>query len=116
MRTNRILKRPWSKPKEEHSGTITNKMSTRKRSNDLYHTWRWTKESKAYRDVHPLCAECERAGKIAASEVVDHIIPSEVCEDFWDQENWQPLCRECNRHKGRTHDKKVIKRMKKLND
>lgn len=83
----------------------------RKRSDDLYHTWRWTKESRAFRFSNPLCAECERSGIIKASEVVDHIIPYPVCKDFWDQSNWQALCTRCNADKG-NRDKKIINKYK----
>ena len=66
-----------------------------------YHTHRWTKLSRAFRRQHPLCAECQRKGRIAEAEVTDHIIPPWVeGVDFWDASNWQPLCRRCNLAKG----------------
>ena len=34
----------------------------RERSADPYHTYRWTRLSKAFRAEHPLCAECQRQG------------------------------------------------------
>ena len=40
-----------------------------------YHTHRWTRLSRAFRRQHPLCAECQRKGRIAEAEVTDHIIP-----------------------------------------
>lgn len=79
----------------------------RERSNDKYHTYRWTKESKAFRETHPLCAMCLKKGLYVASEVVDHIIPVAICDDFWDQNNWQALCSKCNADKG-NKDKKII--------
>ena len=66
-----------------------------------YHTHRWTRLSRAFRRQHPLCAECQRKGRIAEAEVTDHIIPPWVeGVDFWDASNWQPLCRRCNLAKG----------------
>lgn len=66
-----------------------------------YHTHRWTRLSRAFRTQHPLCAECQRKGRIAEAEVTDHIIPPWVeGVDFWDASNWQPLCRRCNLAKG----------------
>lgn len=103
----RQLPRPWL-PKKEAREKEPAKMKTRKRSDDLYHTHRWTRASRVFREANPLCALCLTRDKYTPTEVVDHIIPSEVCEDFWDKENWQPLCRKCNNHKGRTTDKKII--------
>ena len=49
-----------------------------------YHTHRWTRLSRAFRRQHPLCAECQRKGRIAEAEVTDHIIPPWVeGVDFW---------------------------------
>ena len=78
-------------------------------SRDEYHTWRWTKESKKFRDAHPYCAICWEKGKVVKSEVVDHIIPVAVCTDFWDQSNWQTLCRRCNMIKGNRDKRKIQK-------
>ena len=74
-----------------------------------YSTNRWKKASKAFRDAHPICELCRRRGIITLAEVVDHIIPVEVCSDFWDQNNWQSLCRRCNNIKG-NKDKKLIQK------
>lgn len=84
-------------------------MGNRPRSRDEYHTWRWTKLSRAFREAHPLCEECRRRGVITPAEVVDHIVPVEVCADFWDQSNWQSLCQKCNNEKG-NRDKRLIQK------
>lgn len=78
----------------------------RSRSDDRYHSWRWTKESRAFRESHPLCEECLKKGLYVPSEVVDHIIPIAI-HDFWDESNWQALCSKCNAAKG-NRDKKII--------
>lgn len=83
----------------------------RPNSSPEYHTWRWTKESRAFRETNPLCEECKRNGYIVESEVVDHIIPFPVCKDFFDQTNWQALCKKCNITKG-NRDKKLIQNYK----
>lgn len=80
----------------------------RVRSIPEYHTSRWTRESKAFRMANPVCAMCEAEGILTPSEVTDHIIPVAVCDDFWDRDNWQALCRKCNHLKGQT-DKKIIR-------
>ena len=79
----------------------------RERSDDLYHTFRWTRLSRAFRQSHPLCAECARNGRLKAAEVVDHIVPFPVCRDFFDESNLQSLCADCNIAKG-NRDKVVI--------
>lgn len=79
----------------------------RERSDDLYHTFRWTRLSRAFRQSHPLCAECARNGRLKAAEVVDHITPFPVCRDFFDESNLQSLCSNCNIAKG-NRDKAVI--------
>lgn len=62
---------------------------------------RWNKARKVYLADHPLCAECLRCGKYTAATVVDHIIPHRGNNElFWDESNWQSLCKRC-------HDKKT---------
>ena len=86
----------------------------RKRSADLYHTTRWTKLSRRYRMAHPLCAECQRNGRIEPATCVDHIVPWPVCgeQGFFDESNLQPLCNKCNHDKGQ-RDKKLIEQWKR---
>lgn len=81
----------------------------RERSDNLYHTSRWTRLSKEWRRSHPLCAECQRKGIIKAADVADHIIPWPVCgnDGFYDRNNLQSLCEACNHEKGQ-RDKAVI--------
>ena len=95
--------RPWlsSRCREEN-----NKMQLRPRSDNLYHTARWTKESKAFREENPLCATCLKEGIIHAAEAVDHVVPYPLC-DFWDKTNWAPICRKHNIQKG-NRDKKLL--------
>ena len=83
----------------------------RERSADPYHTSRWTRLSRAWRMMHPLCEECKRRGIIKAGEVTDHIIPWPVCQDFYDENNLQTLCKDCNHAKGQK-DKKLIQSYK----
>lgn len=79
----------------------------RVRSDDLYHSFRWTRLSRAFRQSHPLCAECARNGRLKAAEVVDHVVPFPVCRDFFDEGNLQSLCSDCNIAKG-NRDKVII--------
>ena len=50
----------------------------------------------AYLRAHPLCASCQRE---PASEL-DHVAPHRGDAGlFWDQRNWQGLCRRCHARK-----------------
>lgn len=69
----------------------------------LYNTSRWRKLRKQFLHEHPLCVECKGEGIISPSEVVDHVKPHEGDERlFWDESNWQALCKCC-------HDKKTAR-------
>lgn len=62
------------------------------------YTSRWQRISKQYLRQHPLCTRCGRP-----AQVVDHIVPHRGREQlFWDERNWQALCKAC-------HDKKTGK-------
>ena len=73
--------------------------------NKLYNTARWRRESKAYKAANPLCVECMRVGRVTAVAVTDHTIPHKGNEQlFWDQSNWQSLCKQCHDRKTATED------------
>lgn len=66
---------------------------------------RWRREAKRFLQVHPLCEECLKAGRAVPATVVDHIVPYRGDQKlFWDQTNWQALCKKCHDHKTRTKD------------
>lgn len=61
------------------------------------YTARWRKARALFLYARPLCLYCERMGKIVGATVVDHIIPHKGdYKLFWDQHNWQPLCKRCH--------------------
>ena len=63
----------------------------------LYTTPRWRKARRFFLSRHPLCAACEADGKLETATVVDHIRPHRGdMELFWDEGNWQPLCKRCH--------------------
>ena len=78
-------------------------------SDARYHSPRWTKLSKRWRDNHPLCERCRKRGVIRAATCVDHIVPVPMCDDFYDERNLQSLCDECNMLKG-IEDRKLIQK------
>lgn len=65
----------------------------RKASQKLYNTRQWKEARLRWLVEHPLCAECEREGKVTAGVVVDHVDPhkGDVVK-FWNRANWQTLC------------------------
>ena len=60
---------------------------------------RWRKARLSFLRDNPICNDC----RDELATVVDHIIPHKGNLDlFWDQENWQPLCKRC-------HDRKTVR-------
>ena len=58
---------------------------------------RWERARARFLARHPLCTFCEAMGYIVAATVVDHIIPHKGDMTlFWDESNWQPLCKLCH--------------------
>ncbi|MBR4538614.1 MAG: HNH endonuclease [Clostridia bacterium] len=86
------------------------KKTSREQPGAPYHTWRWTKLSRAIRVEQPLCAECKRRGIIRPATCVDHIEPWPICgeQGFFDRRNLQPLCDDCNNQKGLRDKAKII--------
>lgn len=61
---------------------------------------KWRAARKRYLRRYPLCTECQRNGKLIPATVVDHILPHRGDETlFWDESNWQALCKPCHDHK-----------------
>ena len=65
----------------------------------------WQKASKRFLQAHPFCVICEREGRFTKAMVVDHTIPHRGDRElFWNQENWQPLCKHHHDVKTRNED------------
>ena len=47
----------------------------------------------AYLQRNPLCVMCLKQHVYSEATVVDHIVPASLGGAFWDEGNWQPLCR-----------------------
>lgn len=72
---------------------------------------RWQKARATFLQRHPLCAECERVGRVTAASVVDHVVPHKGDQRlFWDTSNWQPLCTTCHGRKTATQDSGFARR------
>jgi len=64
---------------------------------------RWRRARAMFLRRNPLCVECQKEGKLTPATIVDHIIPHKGNHDlFWDESNWQALCKRC-------HDRKTAK-------
>lgn len=70
------------------------------------YTYRWNKYSRWFRRQNPLCAICEREGRVAPSEHVDHIKPVNGPDDpnFWEPGNHWALCHSCHSRKTAKED------------
>lgn len=57
---------------------------------------RWQDARKVFLREHPFCAICGKP-LAGADAIVDHIKPHKGDLDlFWDQSNWQALCKQCH--------------------
>ena len=74
----------------------------RKSARDRGYTNQWDIASKHWREVNPLCAECDRQGRLTPANVVDHVRPHKGNQEwFWDQSNWESTCTHCHNVKTR---------------
>lgn len=65
----------------------------RAKSQALYQTPRWKAARLRFLAANPLCAECQRQGRVTPAFVVDHRVPHLGNEEaFWNESNWEPLC------------------------
>ena len=69
----------------------------------------WRRVSKQYLAAHPLCVRCLSRGVYTKATVVDHIRPHRGDPSlFWDQSNWQPLCKQCHDRKTGREDRNCV--------
>lgn len=81
-------------------------MSDRESASKRGYNSRWQKARVRYLHSHPLCVECKKAGKLTKATVVDHVIPHRGDQQlFWDESNWQPLCKHHHDVKTMTEDR-----------
>ncbi len=69
------------------------------------YTSRWQKARAGWLRSHPLCVHCQAEGRVRAANEVDHIVPHKGDSTlFWDNTNWQSLCKPCHSLKTSTED------------
>jgi 5-methylcytosine-specific restriction protein A len=67
---------------------------------------RWRTARSRFLKVNPLCVRCKEMGKLTKANVVDHIKPHRGDKIlFWDESNWQSLCKSCHDTKTMTDDR-----------
>lgn len=60
----------------------------------LYNTSRWRKLRKEFLAEHQFCEECKKIGVYSPAVIVDHVKAHKGNERlFWDESNWQGLCK-----------------------
>lgn len=68
---------------------------------------KWQKKKSSYLRRHPLCCACLQQGVYTKATVVDHIIPHRGDKFlFWDESNWQSMCKPCHDKKTGNYDSK----------
>ena len=91
---------------EQHQDRIRKKDRERGTAHQRGYNAEWEKKRTQFLDENPLCADHFKRKLIEAATVVDHIIPHKGDQTlFWDQTNWQPLCKQCHDRKTATEDK-----------
>jgi len=85
----------------------------RRSASQAGYTRRWNRASTAFRARFPLCgmrpnnlapvmSECFNDARVTAAALTDHIAPHRGDDAlFWDEHNWQSLCRRCHQRKTR---------------
>lgn len=66
----------------------------------------WRRFREWYIANHPLCAECERQGKLVPGVIVDHVVELKDGGAPFDENNAQSLCRACHAYKTETERRK----------
>jgi 5-methylcytosine-specific restriction protein A len=66
---------------------------------------RWRKRRLSFLKEHPLCVACLKEDRTTPASVVDHIHPHKgETTLFWDESNWQALCKPCHDRKTALQD------------
>jgi 5-methylcytosine-specific restriction protein A len=84
-------KRSWIPKREKRYGQTDN--------SSFYQSKQWRATRKWYIQHNPLCEQCEREGRIASGNCVDHIKPISKGGHNLHESNLQTLCNKCHAKK-----------------
>ena len=88
---------------ENHKESYKKERAT---ANERGYDNRWRIKRERFLKVNPLCVRCIDKGTLVKATVVDHIKPHRGdTELFWDENNWQALCKRCHDKKTMTQDR-----------
>lgn len=91
---------------EDHQDKIRTKDRHRGTAHERGYDAQWDKARLEFLDEHPLCVDHKKRGYIEVATVVDHIVPHKGDKKlFWDQNNWQSLCKSCHDRKTQSEDR-----------
>lgn len=78
---------------------------SRQKIRKLYQSSDWKRTSIRFLAEHPLCVLCLEKQVLTPSTVTDHIKPHRGDERlFWDESNYQAVCKRCHDRKTATAD------------
>ena len=67
---------------------------------------KWRTARNRFLKVNPLCVRCKEEDRLVKATVVDHVKPHRGDKIlFWDERNWQALCKRCHDKKTMTEDR-----------
>lgn len=77
----------------------------RKNTHRAMYSRRWEKARRIFLIDNPVCIDCAAHNRLTPSTEVDHIRPHRGDSViFWDEGNWQALCKPCHSRKTASSD------------
>lgn len=94
---------------EEHAPLHRVKEEVSRYSKNRGYDSQWRQARAYFLTRHPLCVECQKHGRYTKATVVDHIVPHKGDMTlFWDESNWQALCKTCHDVKTGREDRQTV--------
>jgi len=91
-KVSKVKRMPWQAKRTPHAGRRSNNYP-------FYNSTTWRKLSRLHREQYPLCQVCQAAGRVAASQVIDHIVPIKDGGARLNEANLLALCKHCHDRK-----------------
>jgi 5-methylcytosine-specific restriction protein A len=89
--------RPFGSTRTAKDDRAYRQATSRRHLESFYNSAAWRKLSRLHKLEHPLCAECERQGRVTIAQQVHHVKDLETHPELaleWD--NLESLCRSCH--------------------